>query len=121
MFDGLKRVLYGATTNFVIEQGSCSLRGTSFTELYNKRVKYPTTILAIDIKVEKNIVAEWRICVDGQKIFPFSDVNTVPEGSVNIIPVEIAAGERLTIEVRGTNPDASNVVILSELNIIERR
>jgi hypothetical protein len=48
-------------------------------------------------------------------------VNQVPDGIVNVIPVDVAAGSLLSIEVRGTNPKAANVVILSEMDVIERR
>jgi hypothetical protein len=105
----------------MIQQGSTSLRGNSFVELYKERLEYPIQILALDIKIEKNIVAEWRILSNGVKIFPFADVNIIPDGIVNIIPVNVAAGSLLTIEVRGTNPKASNVVILSEMDVIEQR
>jgi len=117
----LKRIMYGPTSKFMVKQGSTSLRGTSFVDLYTERLEYPIQIVALDIKIEKNIVAEWRILSNGIKIFPFGSANTIPDGIVNIIPVNVAAGSLLTIEVRGTNPKASNVVILSELDVIEQR
>lgn len=121
LIDSLKRLIYTPTSYFMIQQGSTSLRGNSFVELYKERLEYPIQILALDIKIEKNIVAEWRILSNGVKIFPFADVNIIPDGIVNIIPVNVAAGSLLTIEVRGTNPKASNVVILSEMDVIEQR
>lgn len=121
LINALKRSIYGATTHFEAKQGSTSLRGASFVELYKERLDCPVQILAFDIKTEKNVVVEWRICADGVKIFPFSDVNTVPDGLVNIIPVEVSDGSLLTVEVKGTDPKASNVVILSEMSVIYRR
>ena len=121
IINGIKRAIYGYTAHFTIKQGSTSLRGTSFMELYKERLEYPIQILALDIKVEKNVVAEWRVMSDGSKIFPFDAVNSIPSGLVNIIPVDVAAGSLLSIEVRGTNPKAANVVILSEMDVIERR
>lgn len=119
--NAFKRIVYNSTSCFMIKQGSTSLRGTSFVDLYTERLENPIQIVALDIKIEKNTVAEWRILSDGIKIFPFADVNTIPDGIVNIIPVNVAAGSLLTIEVRGTNPKASNVVILSEMDVIEQR
>lgn len=121
LIDSLKRLIYTPTSYFTIQQGSISLRGISFVELYKERLNHPIQIVALDIKIEKNIVAEWRILSNGIKIFPFADVNIIPDGIVNIIPVNVAAGSLLTIEVRGTNPKASNVVILSEMDVIEQR
>ena len=121
LINALKRSIYGYTAHFTIKQGSTSLRGTSFTDLYKERLEYPIQILALDIKVEKSVVADWRICADGVKVFPFGDVNSIPSGLINIIPVDVAAGSLVTVEVRGTNPKAANVVILSEMNVIERR
>ncbi len=116
----VKRMIYGRTSHFVIKQGSTALRGVSFVELYRERTEYPMTILALDIKMEKNVVAQWNICVDGEKVFPYGETNQIPEGMVNIVPVEIAADSLLTVEVRG-QPNASDVVILVEMDVIEFR
>ena len=122
LLNALKRLIYGATTHFSIIQSSCALRGTSFTSLWTERMEYPCQIVALEIKVEGNNKAEFRICTDSHgKIFPFADTNTVPNGIVNIIPVDVAAGELLSIEVKGMSASDKFVVILSELNIIERR
>ena len=112
--------MYNPTTYFTVKQGSTSLRGISFVDLYVEMLEYPVQIIALDIKVEKNIVVEWRICADGEKVFPFGDTNTVLDGAVNIIPVEVAAGKRLSIEVRGKSPKNGDVVILKELDLIYR-
>ena len=119
--NSIKRILNGATTHFVLESGSCALQGTSFVELYRKQLKYPTSIVGIEMKTEGSSKAEFRICADGGKIFPFADRNTVPDGAVNIMRVDVAAGDLLTIEVRGTSPKDKFVVILSEMDCIERR
>jgi hypothetical protein len=121
MLNGLKRLIYGATSYFVIKQGSCALQGQSFVELYREQLKYPTTIMALDIKTEKGVVVEFRICADGEKIFPFTDVNAVPDHLVNIIPIDVATGTFLTLEVRGLNPRDNFVVVLSEMDCLERR
>lgn len=121
LLNTLKRLVNGPTTYFVVKQGSTSLKGNSFVELYRERIEYPTTIISIDIKIERNTVAEWRIMCDGEKVFPFSQVNQIQNGIVNIIPVEISAGSLLTIEVKGTNPKAANVVILSECCMIIKK
>ncbi len=118
--NALKRIMYNPTTYFTVKQGSTSLRGISFVDLYVEMLEYPVQIIALDIKVEKNIVVEWRICADGEKVFPFADTNTVLDGAVNIIPVEVAAGKRLSIEVRGKSPKNGDVVILKELDLIYR-
>jgi len=117
----LKRAIYGRTSHFVIKQGSTAIQGTSFVELYQESTKYPMVLLAFDIKVEKGVRAKWRICVDGEKVFPFGESNVIPEGTVNIVPVEIAANSYLTVEVRGTVSNAADVVILAEMNTIEYR
>lgn len=119
--NSIRRILNGATTHFVLESGSCALQGTSFVELYRKQLKYPTSIVGIEMKTEGSSKAEFRICADGGKIFPFADHNAVPDGAVNIMQVDVAAGDLLTIEVRGAAPKDKFVVIMSELDCIERR
>lgn len=121
IINSLKRLLYGATTHFVIKQGSVALHGTSFVELYREHLEYPTTIVGMDIKVEGSSKPEFRIVCDGEKIFPFSDVNTIPDGLVSFINVNVAAGCLLTVEVKGMTPKDSYVVILSELDCIEHK
>jgi len=120
IIDGIRRALYGATTHLRIKQGSVALRGTSYVNLYEETLEYPTQIIALDIKKESSNKAEYRICVGGNKVFPFAASNDVPEGSVGIVPVDVAAGEHLTIEVKGTNPKDSFVLILAELDVIEK-
>ena len=121
LLNALKRLIYGTTTHFSIIQSSCALRGTSFINLWSERTEYPCQIVAIDIKVEGSNKTEFRICASGKKIFPFADFNTVPNGLVNIIPVDVAAGELLSVEVKGMSASDKFVVILSELDLIEKR
>lgn len=121
LINAIKRLIYGTTTQFSIKQDSCALRGTSFTSLWTERMEFPTQIVAIDIKIENKHQAMWRITVDGEKVFPFADENSVVEGLVHIMPVEVAAGSMVRVEVRGMSATDRNVVILSELDIVERR
>lgn len=118
---GIKRLLYGSTSFFGVRQGSCSLRGTSFVELYRETTKYPTTIIAFDIKKESKNKAEFRIMCDGEKVFPFTETNEIPDGSVNVMPIDFAAGSLMVFEVKGMMPNDGFIVLLSEMNVIERR
>jgi len=90
-------------------------------ELYREQLEYPTTIVGFEMKVESASKTEFRVCADGKKIFPFSEANDVPGGPVTMMSVDIAAGCLLTVEVKGTSPADSFVVILSELDCVERR
>ena len=121
IINGLKRFLYGSTSHFTLKQGSVGLRGTSFVELYHERLEYPTTIVGFEMKVASANKTEFRICADGEKIFPFSDANTVPEGPVTMMNVDVAAGCLLNVEIKGMSPKDAFVVVLSELDCIERR
>jgi len=117
----IKRALRGATTHFKIRQGSCTLQGMSFVELYREMTIYPITILAFDIKKESKNKAEFRIMCDGIKLFPFTPTNEIPDGAVNVIPIDIAAGSLISVEVKGMLPNDRFIVLLSEMNVIERR
>lgn len=121
IINGLKRLLYGSTTYLQIKQGSTSLRGTSYVELYRELTEYPTTIVSFEMKKESKNKAEFRILADGEKIFPFTSCNDVPEGLVNIIPIDVAANSLLTIEIKGCTPNDGFVVILAELDCIVRK
>jgi hypothetical protein len=121
ILNGLKRLIYGATTHLTIKQGSTSLRGTSYVELYRELTEYPTTIVSFDIKKESKNKAEFRILADGEKIFPFSLNNEIPDQLVNIIPIDVAADVLLTIEVKGCTQNDGFIVILSELDCIVRK
>lgn len=120
IINGLKRLIYGATTHFIIKQGSVALRGASFVELYKERLEYPTEIIGIEIKCEGNNKAEFRIMCDGVKIFPFTATNNIPGGLVNVIPIHFATGSLMSVEVKGLTTKDSFVVVLSEMDCIER-
>jgi len=119
---GLKRLFFGYTTYFKIYQNSCALNGVSFVSIFQKIFDYPVSIVAIEFLMEKDIKAYYRFLVNGEKIFPFGDKNEIENG-VNraLITVNIAAGERFSIEVCGDNPTQKNVIILNELDVIEKR
>lgn len=121
MFRGIKRLICGYTSHFNVWKDSCALAGKSFESILSRRVEYPTTICAIEFLMEKDCKAMYRIMVDGIKVFPFNEENKV-ENDLNrqLIPVKIAAGSYLQIEVRGIDPDQKNVVILNELDVIEK-
>ena len=121
LLNALKRLIYGATTHFSIIQSSCALQGASFISLWTERMEYPCQIVALEIKVENKHQTMWRIIVDGEKVFPFADENSVADGLVHVMPVEVAAGSMVSIEVRGMSASDKSVVILSELNLIEKR
>ena len=121
IINGLKRLIYGATTHFIIKQGSVALRGASFVELYKERLKYPLEIVGIEIKAESKNKAEFRVLCNGEKVFPFGKINDIPNGAVNVIPIRFAADSLMCIEVKGMSPKDGFVIILSELNCIEYR
>ena len=120
--NGIKRLIYGSTTHFGVWQDSCALSGTSYVPILSKTLDYPITIAAVEFLTEKDIKAQFRIVVNGVKVFPFGEDNVVENG-VNraLMPVEIADGSYLQIEVRGVESTQKNVIILNELNIIERK
>jgi hypothetical protein len=121
LIDGIKRLIYGSTTHFEIKQGSTALNGTSFVELYKERLEYPISVVSFEMKCESKNKAEFRFLSNGTKIFPFINSNNVPDTLVNIIPVDISAGSLFTIEVKGASPNDKFIVILSELDVIEKR
>lgn len=121
LINGIKRLIYGHTSHLTIKQGSTSLRGTSYVELYRERTEYPMTIVSFEMKKESKNKAEFRFLVNGEKVFPFMSSQTLPEAAVNIIPVDISAGSLFVVEIKGCAPNDNFVVILSELCVIEKR
>lgn len=119
--DGIKRLIYGSTTHFQIKQGSTPLNGTSYVELYKERLEYPTTVLSFDIKCEGKSKAEFRFTCDGEKVFPFTAANPVPDGLTSVIPVDFPAGSLMCLEVKGMAPKDSFIVVLSEMDCIIRK
>ena len=121
ILNGIKRLIYGATTYLTIKQGSTSLRGTSYVELYRERTEHPMTIVSFEIKKESKNKAEFRFLVGNEKIFPFVEKQTLPDTNVSIIPIDISAGSLFTIEVKGMSPSDNFVIILSELCVIYKK
>ncbi len=78
-------------------------------------------IVGIQFQCDPSAQGEWRICVEGDKVFPFSEVNPMDSEFHNLIPIEIAAGGLLEIEVRSRNQQQKGVIILEELDVIEMR
>lgn len=119
---GIKHLIYGSTTHFKILQDSCALRGKSYVPILSKVLEYPTQIIAIEFLMEKDTLVMYRFIADGKEIFPFGDENIVENGTNrSLIPVDIAAGVYFQVEVRGIDAGQKQVIILNELNIIERR
>lgn len=120
IYQGIKRLLFGSTYKFTTRKGSGTFNGASWTELYRETLKYPMKLISIEILVEKDIMGEFRVCVDGQKVFPFTEFSKIESGVTRnfLIPVSIAAGSFIQIEVRGAIKSKA-VIILSELAIIE--
>ena len=77
--------------------------------------------MGIQFAVDPSAQGEWRICVEGDKVFPYSDVNSLDSEYHNIVPVDVAAGELLTVEVRSRNKEYRGIAILEELDVIEMR
>ena len=118
LIDGLKRLIYGSTTYFKVKQGSVPLNGVSFVGLYTERLEYPTTVISFDIKCEGKSKAEFRFTCDGEKVFPFTAANAVPEGLTSVIPIAFPAGSLMSLEVKGMATKDSFIVVLSEMDCI---
>ena len=118
---GIKRLFLGSTSVFAVRNGSAAFSGNSFAQVYRERAAYPLRIVGIQFQCDPSAQGEWRICVNGDKVFPFSEINPMDSEFHNLIPIEIAAGELLEIEVRSRNKEYHGVVILEELDVIEMR
>ena len=123
IYNGIKRLLFGPTSYFVIRQGSSAFRGSSFVRVYREVIEYPMKILGIQFLGQKQNLGEYRILVDGEKIFPFGDVNSIEVGVLRnfVMPIEVSAGSLLEIEVRSGNPAERSVIVLDELDCLEMR
>ena len=119
IYQGLKRLLFGNTYKFTNRKGSCSLSGSSWVEIYSEMTKTPLKLISINFLMENKISAEYRIVVTGEKIFPFSDFSPIENDITRnfLMPIEIAAGSFLQIEVRSDIKN-KNVIIMDELAII---
>lgn len=118
---GLKRWLLGSTNVFAVRSGSAAFSGSSFVQVYQERAAYPLRIVGIKFATDVSSQGEWLVSVDGEKCFPFSDVNPMDSNFHNLIPIEIAAGSLLQIEIRSKNKGYKGVAILEELDVVEMR
>jgi hypothetical protein len=115
----LKRLFFGSTSVFAIRSGSAAFNGASFITVYKERTQYPIRIVGIQFAIDTSAFGEWRMTVNGEKVFPFSDINSMDSEFHNLMPIEIAAGEFLQIEVKSRNSDYKGIVILQELDVVE--
>ena len=122
ILQGLKRLLYGSTTIFSTRKGSSTLKGSSWVEIYREMTKTPVKLISIEFVTENNVVAEYRIVIDGVKAFPFGDRSAIQSGVTGnfLIPIEVSAGSLLQVEIRG-QVKSENVIILNEMAVVEIR
>ena len=59
--------------------------------------------------------------MNGEKVFPFNDFNPMDSEFHNLMPINVAAGELLDIEVKSRNSGYKGIVIVQELDVIEMR
>lgn len=120
ILNGLKRILLGSTYKFNIRKGSTSLNGASWVPIFTEMTETPVKLVSVTFLMENQVSGEYRIVVDGEKIFPFGDCSNIESGITRnfLIPVEVAAGSFLQIEVR-SGINNKNVVILDEIAVIE--
>lgn len=121
IYNGVKRLLFGANTFFTVRSGSMPVNGSSFATVYSERLKYPIRIVGVKFIVDPSGQAEWRITINGEKCFPYNEINNLDSEYHSMVPIEVAAGELLAIEARSRNKEYSGIIILEELDIIELR
>ena len=118
----IKAIINGASSFYGIRKGSTSLNGKSFTPIYTEMTKYPMVIHAVNFMANDKVTHLWRIVIDGEKAFPFTDEGTIhPNKLMNIMPVKVASGCYLSIEVKSKINDDKDVIIMDELDIEEMR
>ena len=120
ILQGLKRLLYGSTYKFTTRKGSTSFRGASWVEIYREMLKDPVKLISISFLMENQVTGEYRILCDGTPIFPFGDFSQIENGVTRnfLIPISVAAGSFLQIEVR-SGINNKNVIIMDELAVVE--
>lgn len=120
IYCGIKRFLFSSTSCFTTRKGSTSFAGASWTQIYKEMTETPLKLISITFLLENTISGEYRIVVNGEKIFPFGDFSQIESGVTRnfILPVSIAAGSFLQIEVR-SGINNKNVVIMDEIAVIE--
>ena len=121
IYNGIKRSLFGPTSHFAVRQGSSAFRGSSFVEIYREDVEYPMKILGIQFLGQNQCLGEYKILVNGEKIFPFGDTNPIEVGTLRnfIVPINISSGSLLAIEIRSSNSQEKSVIVLDELDVVE--
>lgn len=119
LYNGLRRNLFGATSVFAVRSGSCPVNGNSFAIIHQERTQDPLRIVGIQFAADPSAQGEYRICVNGDKCFPFSDANSLDSDYHNLMAIDVAAGELMTVEVRSRNKDYRGIAILEELDVVE--
>ena len=97
------------------------MNGNSFATIHQERTQDPLRVVGVQFAVDLAMQGEWRICVSGERVFPFSDANNLDSDYHNLMPIEIAAGEFMAVEVRSRNKEYRGIAILEELNVIEMK
>jgi hypothetical protein len=97
------------------------VNGNSFATIHQERTQDPLRIVGAQFVVDLSMQGEWRICVNDQKCFPFSEVNSLDSNYHNLMAINVAAGELLTVEVRSRNKEYKGIAILEELDVVEMR
>ena len=120
IYNGIKRLLFGSTYKFVTRKGSCTLNGASWVEIYKEMTENPVKLISLSFIQQADIKSQYRIMIDGEKIFPFSNDANIENGTTRnfIIPIKISSGSYLQIEVR-SDIKMKNVLIMDELAMIE--
>ncbi len=119
ILNSIKRILYGETYKFETRKGSTSLMGSSWTPIFSEMVENPFKLISIEFLTEKDILCEYRILINGEKIFPFIDCSNMENGVTRnfLIPINVAADSYLQVEIR-SGINNKNVVIMGELACI---
>jgi len=116
---GLRRLIYGETYKFTTRKGSTTLNGASWVSIFSEMTNDPIKLISVEFVTDTSVPPEYRICVDGEKIFPFGDVAEMRKDSMTfLMPISIAAGSFLQVEIRGSIKD-TGVVIMREMACIE--
>ena len=121
LYNGLKRWLFGATSVFAVRSGSSAFHGVSYASVYQERTQYPLQIVGIQFQCTPDSQGEWRVTVNGDKVFPFNDFNPMDSDFHNLMLISVAAGELLDIEVKSRNSGYKGIIILQELDVVEMR
>lgn len=122
IYNGIKRLLFGATSVFCVRNGSVPISGNSFVSVHTERAEHPIQIVGIKFQCSPDAQGEFRISTaEHGKIFPFGEINNLDSDYHNLMPIEVAAGELYCIEVRSRNTEYRGIAILEELDVLEMR